>query len=227
MKNFNDRSSGGRNFNKSGGDRDRRFDSKREGRPEMFKAICADCGKPCEIPFKPNNSRPVFCSTCFSEHSGDGFDRSDAPRKEMFEATCDKCGKRCEVPFKPVSGKPVFCSQCFDRDNNGRDGRDSRNGGPRGNNMRSGDRNHENHNSEAAKVEHYKEQFEKLNAKLDLLLASLKPKAEKAFVEIKKEEDKIKTVIKQAKAIEKKVIEPKIKEIKKAVIKKLNQKKKK
>jgi len=219
MKNFNDRSSGGRNFSKGGGDRNRRFDSNREGRPEMFKAVCADCGKSCEIPFKPNSSRPVFCSTCFSEHSGDSSDRSDFKRKEMFEATCDKCGKRCEVPFKPVSGKPVFCSQCFDRDNGGRDSRD---GGSRGNSMRSNDHSHESHNSEAAKVEHYKEQFEKLNAKLDMLLASLKPKAEKAYIEIKKEEDKIKTaVIKKAKAIEVKVIEPKIKEIKKAVVKKI------
>lgn len=215
MKNFNDRNSGKRNFSKNN-DRDRRFESKREGRPEMFKAICADCGKPCEIPFKPNNSRPVFCSACFSEHSGEGSERSDFKRKEMFEAKCDKCGKRCEVPFKPVSGKPVFCSQCFDRDNGGRDNRDSRDS-----------RDNHNHNSEAARVEQYKEQFEKLNAKLDLLLASLRPKAEKMFVEVKKEEDKIKTVLKNAKAIEKKIIEPKIKEIKKAVVKKLNSKKKK
>lgn len=223
MKNFNDKSSGNRNFSRGGGGGDRRFDSKREGRPEMFKAICADCGKPCEIPFKPNSSRPVFCSTCFSEHN-EGSDRSDSKRKEMFEATCDKCGKRCEVPFKPVSGKPVFCSQCFDRDNAGRDSRDS---GPRGNSMRNSDHNHESHGSEAIKIEHYKEQFEKLNAKLDMLLASLRPKAEKAFIEIKKDEEKVKAVIKKAKEIEVKIIEPKIKAIKKTIIKKLDNKKKK
>ena len=55
-----------------------------------------------------------------------------------------------------------------------------------------------------------------------MVLASLKPKAEKAFIEIKKDEEKIKAVIKQAKIIEKKVIEPKIKALKKAVIKKLD-----
>lgn len=220
MKNYNDKNSGKRNFSKNN-DRERHFDSKREGRPEMFKAICADCGKSCEIPFKPNNSRPVFCSTCFSEHS-EGSERSDFKRKEMFEATCDKCGKRCEVPFKPVSGKPVFCSQCFDRDNTGRDGRDSRDGGFRDRAPRGNDHNHETHNLAAVNLEHYKEQFEKLNAKLDMVLASLKPKAEKAFIEIKKDEEKIKAVIKQAKIIEKKVIEPKIKALKKAVIKKID-----
>ncbi len=224
MKNFKERSSGNHSFNRGGGDRDRRFDSKREGRPEMFKAICADCGKSCEIPFKPNNSRPVFCSTCFSEHSGDGFDRSDAPRKEMFEATCDKCGKRCEVPFKPVSGKPVFCSQCFDREGTNRDSRDS---GSRNSSFRSGaprENNHDHHdhaNVADKKVEQYKEQFEKLHAKLDMLLAVLTPKAEKAFIEIKKEEAKIKTAVKKAKEIEVKVIEPKVKAIKKAIVKKI------
>jgi CxxC-x17-CxxC domain-containing protein len=28
---------------------------------EMHKAVCADCGKECEVPFKPDPSRPVYC----------------------------------------------------------------------------------------------------------------------------------------------------------------------
>jgi CxxC-x17-CxxC domain-containing protein len=235
MKNFNDRSSGGRNFSRGGGDRDRRFDSKREGRPEMFKAICADCGKPCEIPFKPNNSRPVFCSTCFSDHGNEGSDRSDFQKKEMFDATCDKCGKRCEVPFKPVSGKPVFCSLCFDRDNGGRDSRDGgRDRAPRPSNFRDGGHDH------GAPViknnDQYKEQFEKLNAKLDMILNSLKPnvslelKKEKVSIETKKEEEKIKSIEKKgikAKTPELKVSAVKAVVAKKIVAKKVDKKRKK
>ncbi|GAI42060.1 unnamed protein product [marine sediment metagenome] len=26
---------------------------------EMHKAICSDCGKECEVPFKPTEGRPV------------------------------------------------------------------------------------------------------------------------------------------------------------------------
>jgi CxxC-x17-CxxC domain-containing protein len=32
----------------------------------MFKAICADCNKECEVPFKPSGDRPVYCQGCFS-----------------------------------------------------------------------------------------------------------------------------------------------------------------
>lgn len=32
----------------------------------MFKVICADCNKECEIPFKPRPDRPVYCRECFS-----------------------------------------------------------------------------------------------------------------------------------------------------------------
>jgi CxxC-x17-CxxC domain-containing protein len=26
---------------------------------EMHKAVCAECGKDCEVPFKPSGDRPV------------------------------------------------------------------------------------------------------------------------------------------------------------------------
>ena len=37
------------------------------GRParQMFDAVCANCGKPCKVPFEPKNDRPVYCSDCF------------------------------------------------------------------------------------------------------------------------------------------------------------------
>ena len=39
------------------------------GRPkEMHKAVCADCGKECEVPFKPTEGRPVYCRECFAKH---------------------------------------------------------------------------------------------------------------------------------------------------------------
>ncbi len=40
----------------------------RERPREFFKATCSDCGKECEVPFKPTNGRPVYCRDCFSKH---------------------------------------------------------------------------------------------------------------------------------------------------------------
>jgi CxxC-x17-CxxC domain-containing protein len=42
---------------------------------QMFHATCAECGKDCEVPFKPNGSRPIYCSWCFKK------DGDDAPRR--------------------------------------------------------------------------------------------------------------------------------------------------
>ncbi|HLY12101.1 MAG TPA: CxxC-x17-CxxC domain-containing protein [Planctomycetota bacterium] len=34
---------------------------------EYFMAICGECGKEAQLPFKPRGDRPVFCSDCFSK----------------------------------------------------------------------------------------------------------------------------------------------------------------
>jgi len=46
----------------------------------MHKATCADCGKECEVPFKPNGRKPVFCRSCFKKDDEGGFDRRDNDR---------------------------------------------------------------------------------------------------------------------------------------------------
>lgn len=60
--------------------RDFKRDFKRDDRPQtMFKTICSDCGKECEVPFRPNGSKPVFCRECFQ-----GKRRPAGPRDENF-----------------------------------------------------------------------------------------------------------------------------------------------
>jgi len=34
----------------------------------MFKTVCADCGKECEVPFEPKGDRPVYCNECYPKH---------------------------------------------------------------------------------------------------------------------------------------------------------------
>lgn len=32
---------------------------------EMHDAVCANCGRPTQVPFKPRNDRPVYCRECY------------------------------------------------------------------------------------------------------------------------------------------------------------------
>ena len=36
------------------------------GTREMFEAICAQCGVPTTVPFKPRGDRPVYCRACYA-----------------------------------------------------------------------------------------------------------------------------------------------------------------
>jgi len=38
------------------------------GPREMHKAVCADCGKECTVPFKPSEGKPVYCKDCYQKH---------------------------------------------------------------------------------------------------------------------------------------------------------------
>ena len=44
------RSGGGRSFN---------------GPSEMYNATCSKCNASCEVPFRPNGKKPIFCKNCF------------------------------------------------------------------------------------------------------------------------------------------------------------------
>lgn len=46
----------------------------------MHKAVCDECHKNCEVPFRPSGDKPIYCSDCFSNKRDDG-DR--APRREF------------------------------------------------------------------------------------------------------------------------------------------------
>jgi len=32
---------------------------------EMHKAICNECQRECEVPFVPQEGRPIFCKECY------------------------------------------------------------------------------------------------------------------------------------------------------------------
>lgn len=78
----------------------RDFGARDGERRENYQAECADCGTRCDVPFRPDGSRPVYCKACFPKHQDTmrtrAPERRDAPRQfERFE--------RPSRPFAPAS----------------------------------------------------------------------------------------------------------------------------
>lgn len=158
----------------------RGFGGRDSGRQTMHKATCSDCGKDCEVPFKPTGSKPVYCSDCFRgkenagpKRFGGRGGRRDSGRfgsgdRQMHKAVCDKCGKNCEVPFRPTGDKPIYCSECFGKTDQGR-------------------------RSDQKRPDQTSKQFEILNIKLDKILKALSPTISEEVSKKKKVVKKTKT----------------------------------
>ncbi len=72
-------------------------------RQEMHSATCANCGKQCEVPFRPTGGKPVFCRDCFQNNRGADsrrhergsfdrpqFNREDNQSKINYQAQFDE-----------------------------------------------------------------------------------------------------------------------------------------
>jgi CxxC-x17-CxxC domain-containing protein len=56
-----------RKYNNSGSSGSSRG-SYSSGPREMHDVTCSECGKQTQVPFKPDGSRPVYCSECYQKH---------------------------------------------------------------------------------------------------------------------------------------------------------------
>jgi len=54
------------------------------GRREMHPAVCAECGKDTEVPFRPTGERPVYCSDCYRQQSPRGGSGGGGGRSYQF-----------------------------------------------------------------------------------------------------------------------------------------------
>lgn len=116
MKNFQSRD------NKSGGYHGDRSDRRDEGRNRpsyndkrggdrevtMFQATCSECKKNCDVPFRPANDKPVYCSSCFSakRERDDKEYKSGSFNREPKRFSNDRPVFRADFvrpEFKPVS----------------------------------------------------------------------------------------------------------------------------
>lgn len=63
--------------------RKRTFGKRDMDRPQFYSATCANCGRECEVPFKPTGSKPVLCRDCYRNNNGSdnrNFGRRDNDR---------------------------------------------------------------------------------------------------------------------------------------------------
>lgn len=74
----------------------------------LHKAVCADCGNSCEVPFKPSGNRPVYCKECFGKRKDDKPFRSDREEGSVGARHRDKApfyNKFVESARKPAGRK--------------------------------------------------------------------------------------------------------------------------
>ncbi len=88
-----------------GGDRGGRggFGGGRGDRPDMHRATCSECGKGCEVPFRPTGDKPVFCSDCFESKRDGGNDRGgrNFEKREQPRFSRDNREEHSSVNYKP------------------------------------------------------------------------------------------------------------------------------
>lgn len=110
MGNFDRGGKKGGGFNKGGFGGKPDFQKKSWGNDndrdrQMFSAKCSDCGKNCEVPFRPTNGKPVRCTDCFSASRENEFDggrpsfNDRAPRREF---------NNDRPAFRPQLDRPAF-----------------------------------------------------------------------------------------------------------------------
>jgi len=70
--------SGGRGDSYGGGGNYGGRDSR--GGLQLHDAVCDQCGKDCQVPFRPSGNKPVYCSDCFEKQGGRDDNRSRGGR---------------------------------------------------------------------------------------------------------------------------------------------------
>lgn len=113
----NNRTGGNRSFGKPRFNREQR---------EMFSATCANCGKQCEVPFRPTGDKPVLCRDCFQESRGSDSRRSgersfDKPRFERdsrpdYQAQFDALNRKLDKILNLLTEEPESKSEITEKE---------------------------------------------------------------------------------------------------------------
>lgn len=84
---FGGRDGGRPNFQK------RSFGGRGDGRDRevtLYDAVCSNCGKDCQVPFRPTGVKPVYCKECFSKMGGPSAGGNDRFSRPQFDRGNDR-----------------------------------------------------------------------------------------------------------------------------------------
>lgn len=76
----------------------RPFQNNSFAQKELFNAECNGCGTRCQVPFRPNGKKPVYCSNCFTksdtrsapQRSDAGFRSGPRPDRAFSQPVPDR-----------------------------------------------------------------------------------------------------------------------------------------
>jgi CxxC-x17-CxxC domain-containing protein len=99
-----------KNFKKSGGFAKKSFGPKKRFAPgeptERFQATCASCHTACEVPFKPNGKKPVYCRDCFKgKEDAPATGRAHASSPSDMTRQFDMLNFKLDRLIKAVEGR--------------------------------------------------------------------------------------------------------------------------
>lgn len=84
-----------------------------DGPREMFRSTCAECHRPCEVPFRPSMDKPVYCSDCFASKREDSDDRGGRRDDRRESRRDDRSGRES---FSRKEFSPAFASKSAGRE---------------------------------------------------------------------------------------------------------------
>lgn len=82
---------------------------------QMFRATCSECGKPCEVPFRPTGDKPVFCNDCFNKKRDASDTRMSRPEFGERDSKRDfSVSRDPRAPYKPAQDNNNISKQLSD-----------------------------------------------------------------------------------------------------------------
>ena len=94
---FKDNSRGRNSGKFGGGSSNSRNSSNSYSETQRHPVTCANCGKRCEVPFKPSGNKPVYCSDCFK--NGENFESN---KPDQFKKELDQINTKLDKILKAL-----------------------------------------------------------------------------------------------------------------------------
>ncbi len=83
-----------------------RYEDRGQKEMQLFPATCTTCGKSCEVPFRPDGTKPVLCRDCFAKKNSSPYQehgREERPRFDRNTLTNDNRSERNAAPSRHVA----------------------------------------------------------------------------------------------------------------------------